>query len=274
MEFVNTTPRTQCLDIYLSEIKRNKSLDRTTETELFSRVRMGDKKAETEIFNRVSRFAVAMAKTYTGKPDLLQDLIQEAGIGILTAIHKFEPGGPMSFVSYARYWMRLMICNFLGDVEIIHTKNATLERKVKAVRREFYQEYGRDPQEWEVMDILESKGVVVKDISAIQELCQIELEFTDEDGDRTESTVVSAATCQRNEYEDEMEKESIDYEVRKKLMKLTDRERKMVMMKFGLGGYPEMDYDAIAQRMTDETGKEMGSERARQIVTGAIKKMK
>ena len=84
------TFRNRNIDIYFKEIHTNGGLTREDEITLFTRIAKGDKSAEVEVFNKMSKFAVAVAKTYTGEPELLEDLIQEANMGVLTAISKYD----------------------------------------------------------------------------------------------------------------------------------------------------------------------------------------
>ena len=81
------------IDIYFKEIKSNENLTREDEITLFTRIAKGDKSAEVEVFNKMSKLAVAIAKTYTGSPELLEDLIQEAHLGVTTATNKYD-GAP------------------------------------------------------------------------------------------------------------------------------------------------------------------------------------
>ena len=106
---MNFTNRNRNIDIYFSEIRNNQSMTREDEIILFTRVAKGDRSAVTDIFNRMSKLAVAVAKTYTDNPDLLEDLIQEANSGILYAIDKYDPALGYRFSSYARWWMKAYI---------------------------------------------------------------------------------------------------------------------------------------------------------------------
>ena len=158
------------IEIYFKEIHSNTSLTKDEETELFGRLAMGDTSVETIIFNKMSKLAVAMSKLYTGSPELLEDLIQEANMGILIAIRKFDPALGNRFSSYARWWMKANITAFLNKLNVVHPSNTKIPDLVKKIRREFYQENQREISEYELMEKIEDMGEVVTDVSAILNL--------------------------------------------------------------------------------------------------------
>ena len=113
-------------------------MTRSDEIQLFGRIARGDKLAESLVFNKCSKLAVAMAKTYTSDPDLLQDLIQEANMGILTAIKKYDPSLGFRFSSYASWWMKANITVFLNSMGIVHPSNNRIPDLAKKIRNAFY----------------------------------------------------------------------------------------------------------------------------------------
>ena len=273
---MNYTVHTQIIDIYFNEIKKNQPLTPEDEKILFARVAMGDEKAKTEIYNRMAKMAVTEAKKLTSNPDVLCDLIQEANIGILTAIGKFDITKGYRFSSYARWWMKAMMIDCLEMMNLIQRKNVVLESKVRKINNEFYQKMGRTPSEYEVLDILDGMGEKVNDLTLLHELCISSMDdhFEDSDEDMESTGEMSMKLSVDNEYEDTIEMESLVALLQKKMNTLTDREKRLVSLKFGIGRDYEMEYDAIADMESVYTGKSITTERVRQIVTGAIKKMR
>lgn len=267
----------EIIDIYFKEIHNNTSLTRNEEITLFSRIARGDKSAETIVFNKMAKLAVAVAKTYTGNPELLEDLIQEANMGILTAIKKFDPALGYRFSSYARWWMKANITAFLNSMGIVHANNPKIPDMVKKIRREFLSKYGREITEYELLDQIEEMGEVVSDTSILLGVSVSRIDSfidSDEDISKSECGEFAIRTASYNTFEEEVEKESLSNDIIRLLSKLTPREQTMIRMKFGFTTGYEMDYKGIAEMWNKENDDDLTVERVRQIVTGALKKMK
>lgn len=265
------------IDIYFKEIHNNTSLTREEEIELFTRIARGDKSAETIVFNKMAKLAVTMAKLYTGNPGLLEDLIQEANMGILIAIKKYDLTLGNRFSSYARWWMKANITTFLNNMGIVHANNPKIPDLVKKIKREFYAQNGREITEYELLDRIEEMGEVVNDISVLLGVNVTRIDSfvgDDEDVTRGECGEFVDHTKVYNEYETEMENESLSNDIARLLSRLTPREQTMIRMKFGFTTGYEMDYKGIAEMWNKENDDDLTVERVRQIVVAALKKMR
>lgn len=287
------------IDIYFKEIKSNENLTREDEITLFTRIAKGDKSAEVEVFNKMSKLAVAIAKTYTGTPELLEDLIQEANMGVLTAIKKYDVALGYRFSSYARWWMKSYITTFLNNMGMVHPSNTQVLDKAKKIREVFFKKNHREISECELLDKLEEMGVLVSDVNAITTVL---VSSIDQRIDEDEDTVASECgefaerTSCRNDYESEIENQELSRQIEVLMSRLTAREQTLVRMRFGFTTGSEMDFDSIAMRwnegkskyLLDENGnivlnnngkpkgnpEYLTTERVRQIVVAAVKKMK
>lgn len=287
------------IDIYFKEIKSNENLTREDEITLFTRIAKGDKSAEVEVFNKMSKLAVAIAKTYTGTPELLEDLIQEANMGVLTAIKKYDVALGYRFSSYARWWMKSYITTFLNNMGMVHPSNTQVIDKAKKIREAFFKKNHREISECELLDKLEEMGVLVSDVNAITTVL---VSSIDQRIDEDEDTVASECgefaerTSCRNDYESEIENQELSRQIEVLMSRLTAREQTLVRMRFGFTTGSEMDFDSIAMRwnegkskyLLDENGnivlnnngkpkgnpEYLTTERVRQIVVAAVKKMK
>lgn len=287
------------IDIYFKEIKSNENLTREDEITLFTRIAKGDKSAEIEVFNKMSKLAVAIAKTYTGTPELLEDLIQEANMGVLTAIKKYDVALGYRFSSYARWWMKSYITTFLNNMGMVHPSNTQVLDKAKKIREAFFKKNHREISECELLDKLEEMGVLVSDVNAITTVL---VSSIDQRIDEDEDTVASECgefaerTSCRNDYESEIENQELSRQIEVLMSRLTAREQTLVRMRFGFTTGSEMDFDSIAMRwnegkskyLLDENGnivlnnngkpkgnpEYLTTERVRQIVVAAVKKMK
>ena len=287
------------IDIYFKEIKSNENLTREDEITLFTRIAKGDKSAEVEVFNKMSKLAVAIAKTYTGSPELLEDLIQEANMGVLTAIKKYDVALGYRFSSYARWWMKSYITTFLNNMGMVHPSNTLVLDKAKKIREAFLKKNHREISECELLDRLEEMGVLVSDVNAITTVLVTSIDQRideDEDTVASECGEFAERTSCRNDYESEIENQELSRKIEVLMSRLTAREQTLVRMRFGFTTGSEMDFDSIAMRWNDgkskylldengnivlnNNGKPKGNpeylttERVRQIVVAAVKKMK
>lgn len=293
------TFRNRNIDIYFKEIQSNGSLTRNEEVILFTRIAKGDKSAEVEVFNKMSKLAVAVAKTYTGTPELLEDLIQEANMGVLTAINKYDVSLGYRFSSYALWWMKSYINTFLNNLGMVHPSNTQILDQAKKIREAFLKKNHREITEYELLDRLEEMGIVVNDVTAITTTLITSIDQNiDEDEDIVagECGEFAERTSSRNDYESEIENQELSNKIEILLSRLTSREQTLVRMRFGFTTGREMDFESIAERwnegkskyLLDEkgntvinnNGKPKGNpeylttERVRQIVVAAVKKLK
>lgn len=274
----NYTNRNNNINIYFREIHSNSSLTRDEEIELFGRIARGDQGTEVIVFNKMAKMAVAVAKTYTCNPELLEDLIQEANMGILTAIKKYDPALGYRFSSYVRWWMKANITVFLNQLGIVHPSNTRIPDLAKKIRETFYKENHREISEYELMDKLEDMGEVVTDTKVVTNVMVTYIDkcVDDEDITKSEMGVFANRTASHNAFEDEIEQESLMDEISRRLSVLTPREQFIIRMKFGfITGY-EMDYKSIAEEWnkTHSEKEQLTQERIRQICVAALKKMK
>ena len=296
---MNYTVLNNNLNLYFKEIRNFSNLTREDEVALFGRINQGDKYAETELFNKVAKLAVAVAKTYTGKPELLEDIIQVANMGILTAIRKYDVALGYRFSSYAYWWMKAYINTFLNNMEMVHPSNTQVFDKAKKIREVFFKKNHREISECELLDKLEEMGIMVSDMNAITTVLVTSIDQNineDEDTVAGEYGEFAERTSSRNDYESEIENQDLSNRIEVLMSRLTSREQTLVRMRFGFTTGSEMDFESIAERWNDgkskylldengntvlnSNGKSKGNpeylttERVRQIVTAAIKKMK
>lgn len=276
----NYTNISDNIKIYFKEIHKFKSMTRDDEISLFNRISKGDKSAQTEIFNKMAKLAVNIAKTYTSNPELLEDLIQEANIGVLDAIKKYDLSTEIRFSSYARFWMKAYISKYLDEMGVVHHNNNKLINMANKIRVNFYKENQREISDYELIDVLEDMGEVVNDILSITNITNIRIDIPSEkDSDDTpigDYGDFADRTSSENEFEKQSEKESLSSDIAKRLARLDEREQKLILMKFGFITGFEMDYKAIMDKWNEEHPgkKSLTQERIRQIIVEALKKMK
>lgn len=279
---INYTNLNQNINIYFKEIRSFKSLSKRDEEILFSRIELGDKKAETEVFNRLAKLAVAVAKTYTCRPELLSDLIQEANLGVLTAIHKFDINKGYRFSSYARWWMKARISKYLNEMSVVRPgTNSRILWLAKKIAEQFYMENCREISDIELLDELESRGEVVTDLNAILSIKAVRIDVPineQSDTAQVDLGIFSTRTASRNEFEEDEENESLSSDIARRMSRLDFREQEIVRLKFGfITGYEIETNKDLTKEWNDrhpEQKTPLTEERVRQILVGALKKMK
>ncbi|MGB9904909.1 MAG: RNA polymerase sigma factor RpoD [Desulfotomaculales bacterium] len=255
--------------MYLKEIGRIPLLSPEEEIELAKRIEQGDEEAKRRLAEANLRLVVSIAKRYVGRGMLFLDLIQEGNLGLIKAVEKFDYRKGYKFSTYATWWIRQAITRAIADqartiripVHMVETIN-----KLIRVSRQLLQELGRDPTPEEIareMGVSEEK---VRDIMKIaQEPVSLETPIGEEEdshlGDFIED---QEARAPAEEASFTMLREQLD-EV---LTTLTDREQKVLRLRFGL--------DDGRARTLEEVGQRFGvtRERIRQIEAKTLRKLR
>ena len=255
--------------MYLKEIGNVPLLSTEEEIELAKRVEEGDEAAKKKLTEANLRLGVSIAKKYVGRGMPFLDLIQEGNMGLMKAVDKFDYSKGYKFSTYATWWIRQAITRGIADtgrtirvpVHMVETINKTLR-----MTRTLLQELGREPTPEEVADRLNVPVSRVREVLKIsRDPVSLDTPIGEEDdshlGDFIEddsalSPADSAAFSMLRE------------ELNTALESLTDRERQVVELRFGLR-------DGRA-RTLEEVGREFNvtRERIRQIEAKALRKLR
>ena len=255
--------------MYLKEIGNVPLLSTEEEVALAQRVEAGDESAKKQLIEANLRLVVSIAKKYVGRGMPFLDLIQEGNMGLMKAVDKFDYSKGFKFSTYATWWIRQAITRGIADtgrtirvpVHMVETINKTLR-----MTRTLLQELGREPTPEEVAERLGVPVARVREVLNIsRDPVSLDTPIGEEDdshlGDFIEddsalSPADSAAFSMLRE------------ELSTALESLTDRERQVVQLRFGL-------IDGRA-RTLEEVGKEFNvtRERIRQIEAKALRKLR
>ena len=255
--------------MYLKEIGKVPLLSADEEVELAKKMETGDLDARKRLAEANLRLVVSIAKRYVGRGMLFLDLIQEGNLGLIKAVEKFDYRKGYKFSTYATWWIRQAITRAIADqartiripVHMVETIN-----KLIRVQRQLLQELGREPYPEEIAKEMNLPVDRVREIQKIsQEPVSLETPIGEEEdshlGDfiQDDNVPVPAEAAAFTLLKEQLS------EV---LGTLTDRERKVLELRFGL--------DDGRARTLEEVGKEFNvtRERIRQIEAKALHKLR
>jgi RNA polymerase primary sigma factor len=264
-----TDPEGGSLRRYLQEIGRIKQLSPEEERELGLRVRQGDGDALRRLVEANLRFVVAYAKRFRHSRVPLLDLINEGNIGLIQAARKFDPDRKVKFITYAVWWIRQAILHALSEHGAsfrLPQKQANILYRLERSKQALGRELERTPNEGELAEELGMEAEEVRLLlSSNQNILSLN-EPVDEDGeaefgDLLEQYVVPGT-------DEEILRSSFEETLREALAQLTEKERQIIAMRFGL----ENDQPRTLREIGDELG--ISRERVRQIENQALAKLR
>jgi len=258
--------------LYLREIGKIPLLSAEEEMDLARRIIEGDKKAKDKMAEANMRLVVSIAKRYSGRGLDFLDLIQEGNTGLLRAVEKFDPDKGFKFSTYATWWIRQAITRAIADqartiripVHMVETIN-----KLLRTQRRMTQELNREPTIDELAKELDMEPEKIEYVIKIkQDISSLDA-GVGRDGEDDDSVlqdfIVDEDTVSP---EDSASNQLLKEQVQDMLSSLSDREQKIVRMRFGL--------DNGKNHTLEEVGQEFAvtRERIRQIEAKALAKLR
>ncbi len=258
--------------LYLREIGKIPLLNSEEELALAQKVVAGDKKAKDKMAEANMRLVVSIAKRYSGRGLDFLDLIQEGNTGLLRAVEKFDPDKGFKFSTYATWWIRQAITRAIADqartiripVHMVETIN-----KLLRTQRRMTQELNREPTIEELGKELEMEPEKVEYVIKIkQDITSLDAgvgrDGEDEDSvlgdfieDEDGATPEESATSQL-----------LKEQVQSVLSTLSEREQKIIKMRFGLENGKSHTLEEVGQEFA------VTRERIRQIEAKALAKLR
>jgi RNA polymerase primary sigma factor len=256
--------------LYLREIGKIPLLNSEEELALAQRVVAGEKAAKDQMAEANMRLVVSIAKRYVGRGLDLLDLIQEGNTGLLRAVEKFDPDKGFKFSTYATWWIRQAITRAIADqartiripVHMVETIN-----KLLRTQRRLTQELNREPSNEEIAKEMEIDVDKVEHIMKIkQDISSLDASIRDDEEDSVLADFI--------EDEDTVSPEEsatgqlLKEQVKDMLGALTEREQKILKLRFGLEDGKSHTLEEVGQEFS------VTRERIRQIEAKALAKLR
>jgi len=263
-----TNRESASLDKYLQDIGKENLISIDEEVELSKRIRNGDQVALEKLTKANLRFVVSVAKQYQNQGLTLPDLINEGNLGLIKAAEKFDETRGFKFISYAVWWIRQSILQALAEqariVRLPLNQVGSINRINKAFSK-FEQEFERKPTNEEIAEILEiSSDKILESMRVSGRHLSMDAPFMDDEEGTLKDVLINddSPIADRG-----LMKESLSREIDRALSTLTERERDIVKLFFGI---------SASEMSLEEIGEHFGltRERVRQIKEKAIKRLR
>ena len=257
------------LEKYLQDIAKESLITPEEEVELAQRIKEGDQRALDRLVKANLRFVVSVAKQYQNQGLSLQDLINEGNLGLIKAAQRFDETRGFKFISYAVWWIRQSILQAVAEqARIIRLplNQVGAVSKLKKTAAMLEQEYQRKPSTAELAKELDLPEAKVESLMGMN-MRQISTDAPLDDDD--EGSFLDVYVDQDSAATDEaVENESDNNAIKHALSMLSDKERQVINMYYGIGTAREYSLDEIALTMG------ISRERTRQIRDRVLKRLK
>lgn len=269
MEKSQFLPEEGSLALYLKEIGKNRSLTIEEESKLAVRIRKGDRKALERLVKANLRFVVSVARNYQNQGLPLSDLINEGNLGLIRAAKRFDEKKNFKFISYAVWWIRQAILQALAEqsriIKLPLNRVGTIH-KIGKMRSKLEQKYRRLPNVEELAAELNIDEAEVQETIKIGN-SHMSLDAPLQQGE--DSRLIDILQDEDQEQPDDGLMEiSLQEEINHTLETLSEREKEVVRLYFGIGEETSHTLEEIGQRFN------LTRERARQIKEKGLRRLK
>lgn len=273
--------QTDSIKSYWKDSRKYKPLTAEEERALFEKYPIASMAEKKRIQNTLvmcnQRIIYSKALDFTKDPDLIQDYIREGSIGLLKAIDKFDVNMGVKFITFAIDYIYREMYEYnskFGSL-VRRSNDKKIGVKIKGIRDEFYTREERDPTSEELKDIFKKKYDI--EIKEDVDLLDVNMSSIDDTGeqsgndidiDQTESGEFAVSTASLNGFIEQEEMEHTNRLVNALLSKLSERDREIVSMFYGIGYDYAVDPDDIASKFG------ISRTRVNQIIASSLKQMR
>jgi RNA polymerase primary sigma factor len=257
------------LDKYLADIAREELISPEEEVVLAQKIRAGDEQALERLVRANLRFVVSVAKQYQNQGISLPDLINEGNVGLIKAAQRFDETKGFKFISYAVWWIRQSILQAVAEqsrmVRLPLNQVGSLS-KIKKTSSRLEQLYHRQPTIKEIaeeLDLPEHKVIAALRMNT-KEVSMDAPVGEDDDMSLIDTIIPDGASSA----DDSIIRKLDSAEIHRSMSILTDKEREIINLYFGIDASHSYTLEEIAYRL------DLTRERVRQIKDKALKKLK
>lgn len=265
-----TNRESQSLEKYLQEIGRVDLITPEEEVTLAIKIKQGDERALEKLTKANLRFVVSVAKQYQNQGLSLSDLINEGNLGLIKAARRFDETRGFKFISYAVWWIRQSILQALAEqsrIVRLPLNKVGLTNRINKAFSQLEQEYEREPTAEELSLLLEiSLDEIRNTLGMSSRHVSMDAPFLDGE----ENTLLDVMNNPNAEIADTgmAHVQSLSNEIERSLQTLTERQKDVIKLFFGIGIEHPMSLEDIGERF------DLTRERVRQIKDKAITKLR
>ncbi len=257
------------LDKYLADISREDMVTPEEEVVLAQRIKAGDEIALERLVRANLRFVVSVAKQYQNQGLSLPDLINEGNVGLIKAAQRFDETKGFKFISYAVWWIRQSILQAVAEqsrIVRLPLNQVGALSKIKKTSTRLEQLYHRQPT---IKEIAEELDLPEHKVMAAFRMNAKEVSMDAPVGDDDDMSLIDTIIPEGATSTDENIMRKLDgAEIRRSMSILTDKEREIINLYFGIDVSHNYTLEEIAYRL------DLTRERVRQIKDKALKKLK
>lgn len=257
------------LKSYFKDLRKIEQVSGAEQTELAKKAKAGDKAAMKKLIECNLRFVLTIAKEYQYGNIDIEDLINEGNIGLIKAIDRFDETKGYKFISYAVWWVRQSIMQYIydnGNMVRLPINKINAIGKVNKATEQLYQELDREPTAEEIQAATNFSTDDIRSSYLDSSRCLSLDQKVSDDSDSDMNDLIPGETLE--DIEGKMNGDSLKFEINSVLSSLTEREIQILNMYFGLNGYNELSLKEIGDKLN------LTNERVRQIKELALKKLR
>ncbi len=264
-----TNRESQSLEKYLQEIGREGLINAEEEVKLARRIREGDQVALDRLTKANLRFVVSVAKQYQNQGLSLPDLINEGNLGLIKAAGRFDETRGFKFISYAVWWIRQSILQALAEqsriVRLPLNQVGSLNKISKAFSK-LEQQFEREPSSDELANILEISSDKIADTMRVSgKHLSMDAPFVNGEDNSLLDVIENSDSPRADNL---LMSESLQKEIDRSLSTLSEREREVIKLFFGIGVNHGLTLEEIGAKF------DLTRERVRQIKEKAIRRLR
>ncbi|MFN8222591.1 MAG: sigma-70 family RNA polymerase sigma factor [Gaiellales bacterium] len=258
---------TDALQLFLREASRHPLLTAAQEVELAKLIEQGDDSAKSRMIQSNLRLVVSIAKNYRNQGLPFLDLIQEGTLGLIRAVEKFDWRRGFKFSTYATWWIRQAVARALADkARTIRMPVHIVERlqKMSRAERTLWTRLGREPT---VEEIADEANITVQQVLEVRAAARASTSLDAPIGEQEDAVLGDFVAGEEPLPEETVELHLRSQALRRALLDLPEREREVVVLRYGLdGGDP---------RTLEQIGRHLGltRERVRQIEIESLRRL-